>query len=204
VLDALQRECSRTDRTRGTFGVIMLDVDHFKTINDTHGHLVGDGVLREVASRLRSSLRTYDSLGRFGGEEFLVIAPECSALAAQELAERLRRCVCDTPIVYSGRTLTVTISLGVSWGVGSPARDRLLHGADEALYAAKAGGRNRLEVDPSTAVRVVPPKDAPAHRAKDLDASVVDVDGGAAAAVPSPAVEPSAHKRQPLPQHRHQ
>ena len=205
VLDALQRECSRTDRTHGTFGVIMLDVDHFKAINDTHGHLVGDGVLREVASRLRSSLRTYDSIGRFGGEEFLVIAPECSAPAAQELAERLRRCVCDSPIVYSGRTLTVTISLGVSCGAGSPARDRLLLGADEALYAAKAGGRNRLEVArASAAVRVVPPKDATAHRAKDLDASVVDVDGGAAAAVPTPTVEPSAHKRHPLPQHRHQ
>jgi two-component system, cell cycle response regulator len=205
VLDALQRECSRTDRTRGTFGVIMLDVDHFKTINDTHGHLVGDGVLREVAARLRASLRTYDSIGRYGGEEFLVIAPECSAPAAQELAERLRRCVCDTPIVFSGRTLTVSISLGVACGAGSPARDQLLRGADEALYVAKAGGRNRLEVDPaSVVVRIVPPKDATAHRAKDLEATVVDVDRGAAATVPKPAVEPSAHKRQPLPQHRHQ
>jgi len=144
VLDALQQECSRTDRIGGSFGVVMVDVDHFKTINDTHGHLVGDGVLREVAARLRASLRTYDSIGRFGGEEFLVIAPGCGTSTAEELAERLRRCVCDTPIMYSGRTLAVTISLGVAAGAGSPARDALLRGADEALYAAKAGGRNRF------------------------------------------------------------
>ena len=146
VLDALQMECSRTDRIGGSFGLIMLDVDYFKTINDTHGHLVGDGVLREVASRLRGSLRTYDSIGRFGGEEFLVIAPGCGGVTARELAERLRRAVGDTPIVYSGRTLAVTISLGVASGAGSPARDALLRGADEALYAAKAAGRNCLQV----------------------------------------------------------
>jgi len=144
VLDALQQECSRTDRIGGSFGVVMVDVDHFKTINDTHGHLVGDGVLREVAARLRACLRTYDSIGRFGGEEFLVIAPGCGTSTAEELAERLRRCVCDTPIMYSGRTLAVTISLGVAAGAGSAARDALLRGADEALYAAKAGGRNRF------------------------------------------------------------
>ena len=144
VLDALQQECSRTDRIGGSFGVVMMDVDHFKTINDTHGHLVGDGVLREVAARLRACLRTYDSIGRFGGEEFLVIAPGCGTSTAEELAERLRRCVCDTPIMYSGRTLAVTISLGVAAGAGSAARDALLRGADEALYAAKAGGRNRF------------------------------------------------------------
>ena len=143
VLDALQQECSRTDRIGGTFGVIMVDVDHFKSINDTYGHLIGDGVLREVAARLRATLRTYDSIGRFGGEEFLVIAPGCAAIGARELAERLRHAVGDTPITYSGRTLPVTISLGVSAGAGSPARDALLHGADEALYAAKSHGRNR-------------------------------------------------------------
>ena len=143
VLDALQQECSRTDRIGGSFGVIMVDVDHFKTINDTYGHLVGDGVLRDVASRLRTTLRTYDSIGRFGGEEFLVIAPGCGAIGARELAERLRHAVGDTPITYSGRTLAVTISLGVSAGAGSPARDALLRGADEALYAAKSNGRNR-------------------------------------------------------------
>jgi two-component system, cell cycle response regulator len=143
VLDALQQECSRTDRIGGSFGVIMVDVDHFKTINDTYGHLVGDGVLREVASRLRTTLRTYDSIGRFGGEEFLVIAPGCAATGAQELAERLRHAVGGAPIAYSGRTLAVTISLGVAAGAGSPARDALLRGADEALYTAKSHGRNR-------------------------------------------------------------
>ena len=131
----------RTDRIGGSFGVIMVDVDHFKTINDTYGHLVGDGVLREVASRLRTTLRTYDSIGRFGGEEFLVIAPGCAATGAKhgKLAERLRHAVGGAPIVYSGRTLAV-ISLGVAAGAGSPARDALLRGADEALYTAKSNG----------------------------------------------------------------
>src|ERR1051326_2475504 len=138
VLDALQQECSRTDRIGGSFGVIMVDVDHFKAINDTYGHLVGDGVLREVSTRLRGSLRTYDSIGRYGGEEFLVIAPGCGAASAQELAERLRRAVGDTAIRYSGRSLPVTISLGVASGAGSPARDALLGGSDEAVYAWKA------------------------------------------------------------------
>ncbi len=146
VLDALQKECSRTDRIRGSFAVAMVDVDHFKSINDTHGHLVGDGVLREVASRLRASLRTYDSIGRFGGEEFLVIAPGCDAAAAHELGERLRRCVSDADIRYSSRALAVTISVGVASGSGSGARDALLRGADEALYAAKASGRNAVVV----------------------------------------------------------
>jgi diguanylate cyclase (GGDEF)-like protein len=147
VLDALQKECARSERAGTHLGVILVDVDHFKAINDMYGHLVGDGVLSEIAVRLHASLRRYDSIGRFGGEEFLVVAPGCGVRTAQELAERLRICVCDTDIRCADTRVPVTVSLGVTSGTASATRD-LLRRADDALYAAKAGGRNRLEVDP--------------------------------------------------------
>lgn len=150
VLDTLQKECARSDRAGADLGVIMLDVDHFKAINDTYGHLVGDGVLREIAWRLRASIRTYDSIGRFGGEEFLVVAPGCGVAAAQELAERLRACVGDTEIPCAGRALAVTVSLGAASRAVGARHDLLLRSADDALYAAKSNGRNRLEIDPAS------------------------------------------------------
>ncbi len=96
--------------------------------------------------RASGSLRTYDSIGRFGGEEFLIVAPGCGVVAAQELADRLRRCVCEMEIVCGGRTLNVTVSLGVASSTAQTATT-LLRQADDALYRAKSNGRNRLEVD---------------------------------------------------------
>jgi diguanylate cyclase (GGDEF)-like protein len=146
VLDALQRELARSERTAAGLAVIMVDVDHFKAINDTHGHIVGDDVLRAVAGRMRSSIRTYDSIGRYGGEEFLVVAPGCGVAVARELAERLRTSVCGTAITYEDGSLDVTVSLGVAVRTGAPA-GLLLRAADQALYQAKSRGRNRFEVD---------------------------------------------------------
>ena len=126
----------------------MVDIDRFKDINDSCGHLVGDAVLREAAWRMRASVRAYDSIGRFGGEEFLVVAPGCGLHADRELAERLRTCIGEKPIISAGSTVAVTISLGVASAAADARTDALLRNADRALYKAKSSGRNRLEIAP--------------------------------------------------------
>jgi two-component system, cell cycle response regulator len=93
ILEVLGRELARSDRLGTSLGVIMADLDHFKHINDTHGHLAGDAVLREAARRMRLCLRSYDVIGRYGGEEFLIVLPDCDALSTLSLAERLRECI---------------------------------------------------------------------------------------------------------------
>jgi diguanylate cyclase (GGDEF)-like protein len=145
ILDALWRELQRGQRTSTPFGIMIADLDHFKRINDTHGHLVGDEVLRQIAGRFIASVRNYDFVGRYGGEEFLLILPGCNATDLVASAERLRRCVADAPIVTAAGGLTVTISLGLASLPHGKAQDceALLRAADEALYRAKAEGRNR-------------------------------------------------------------
>jgi diguanylate cyclase (GGDEF)-like protein len=148
ILDLLRRETQRHQRTGCPLGVIMIDVDHFKITNDTHGHLVGDAVLQEIARRLQASVRAYDLIGRYGGEEFLVVIPSCRPPDLEAGAERLRRCVGDRPIVTRAGEVVCTISLGVA-SASSLSRDPteyevLLRIADEALYFAKAEGRNRV------------------------------------------------------------
>ena len=116
-------------------------------MNDKFGHLPGDEVLCEVARRLRTSARTYDAVGRFGGEEFLIVAPGCNVAPGLVQAERLREVVCSQPITLQDFSLTVTISVGVAT-ILEPRREdmeALLCAADEALYRAKAAGRNRVE-----------------------------------------------------------
>lgn len=125
---------------------IMADVDHFKQVNDVHGHLVGDRVLREIARRLRLALRPYDVIGRFGGEEFLAMLPRTDLVEVASVAERMRQLIADAPIDVGGVSLPITTSFGVtvSFGGGDDvnfAVDR----ADQALYRAKQGGRNRVE-----------------------------------------------------------
>jgi diguanylate cyclase (GGDEF)-like protein len=148
TMDILRNELSRGDRQGVPLTVTMGDLDHFKRVNDTYGHLAGDAVLREVAQRLRASVRIYDSVGRYGGEEFLVVSPGCQSSAGINQAERLRQVVSVKPISFQDAVISVTVSLGVATldreikgGV-----ERLLGAADGALYRAKAGGRNRLEV----------------------------------------------------------
>jgi diguanylate cyclase (GGDEF)-like protein len=149
VFDILAKECARSKRTREAVTVIMVDVDHFKQINDTLGHLAGDDVLREIAVRLQTSVRTYDAVGRYGGEEFLIVAPGCPLGPARELAERLRATVCSSPIPAGpSEDVSVTISLGIACAAAT-SPDALLGIADRALYDAKASGRNRTVFAPT-------------------------------------------------------
>ena len=122
--------------------VLVVDVDHFKQVNDTVGHAAGDDVLVEVARRLEATVRSEDLVGRWGGEEFIVLAPHTDVTAAAALGERLRAAVGGTPVVGGGRELTVTISVGAAAGDGD---DDLVVQADRHLYAAKAAGRDRVE-----------------------------------------------------------
>jgi diguanylate cyclase (GGDEF)-like protein len=131
----------------------MADIDHFKRINDSLGHGAGDVVLKEVARRLKMDLRPYDIVGRYGGEEFLVILPGCDLAAGARRADAVRNLVAKEPIVTPFGTTSATVSMGVT--VTSAVRDHLvsdlLHEADVSLYAAKKNGRNRVELFSATA-----------------------------------------------------
>jgi len=152
ILDLFKGEIDRSRRNNDSLGIIMVDVDFFKKVNDTHGHLVGDVVLQEVGHRLASGLRSYDSVGRYGGEEFLVVVPGCDALNLVVAAERLRRRIADQPVDTSAGPVPVTISLGLATVQANESglidREGLIRLADAALYAAKARGRNRVESAP--------------------------------------------------------
>jgi len=148
IVDILEGEVSRARREGRPFAVIMADLDHFKEINDTHGHLAGDAVLREAADRMSKTIRPYDRVGRYGGEEFLIVLPGCDQANAVRFAERLRERVNGEPILYQDRPISVTISQGVVVYSGAEATDHftLLQAADAALYRAKSSGRNRVEL----------------------------------------------------------
>ncbi len=145
ILDILRRECSRAQRARGSVGLVMADLDHFKLVNDTYGHLVGDKVLGEVTRRMEASVRAYDSVGRFGGEEFVIVLPECEALDALRHAGRLQSAVSESPVSAGNVSVPVTLSLGVaaSREIDCWNYEALLRAADAALYRAKMEGRNR-------------------------------------------------------------
>jgi diguanylate cyclase (GGDEF)-like protein len=155
ILDVLQRDMTAATRESAPIAVISLDIDRFKTINDTRGHAVGDVVLIEVVKRLQGTLRQNDKLGRVGGEEFLVVLPDTTRDMAVTLAERLRKMVANAPIRTDGEPLSVTVSLGVcerqQWiqdTGGHPELSRCIEAmlavADARLYDAKNAGRNRV------------------------------------------------------------
>jgi len=141
----LQQELSRCHRDERQVGIILLDLDHFKAINDAYGHFAGDAVLRETGARLRSSMRDYDQVGRYGGEEFLVVLPNCDLPQAIQQAERLRSRLCDKTMMVDGVELSISASFGVTISDGSErAPGVFVRVADEALYRSKAEGRNRV------------------------------------------------------------
>jgi diguanylate cyclase (GGDEF)-like protein len=147
LLEALQREQSRAAREGTPLAVIMVDLDHFKRVNDTYGHLAGDSVLREAAVRMQSVVRAYDQVGRYGGEEFLIVLPGTTAANAAQLAERLRVSIGGEPMLADGiHRIGVTASFGVSACEGAAIEPcALIRLADEALYRAKERGRNCVE-----------------------------------------------------------
>jgi diguanylate cyclase (GGDEF)-like protein len=135
--------------------VFFADLDSFKRVNDSHGHLVGDDVLRSTAEKMSRAVREYDHVGRYGGDEFLVVLPNCAAEAAREVAERVRQHIGGEPIAIASIQVKITASIGVAqWHSGQDFRD-LMHRADVAMYRAKQYGRNRVEVD-NTGEKTVP------------------------------------------------
>lgn len=139
-------QLSRSRRARLPVSVLMLDLDHFKRVNDTYGHRAGDEVIAAFAHLVQSCLRKEDLLARYGGEEFVVLVPGASQSAAAALAERIRARIAETPLNAAGHPIRVTVSVGLTSESGEslPSLEAMLDRADEALYAAKAAGRNRV------------------------------------------------------------
>ena len=145
ILSQIGCELSRAKRDNGHISISMLDFDHFKKINDTFGHLAGDAVLREGMNRVEETIRTYDAVGRFGGEEFIVVLPGAKQADAFTIAERIRLKINENNANIDGVSIPFTISQGLATCNGKSTVDELIAEADEALYRAKENGRNRVE-----------------------------------------------------------
>jgi diguanylate cyclase (GGDEF)-like protein len=142
LFEKLENEISRAQRDRLDVAVLMADVDHFKEINDTYGHLVGDEVLHEFAKRIVARIRAYDFAGRYGGEEFVIVLPGCSIEHALRRAEEIREAIAESTISTAAGPIKVTCSVGVVADHGQSTSEEIIRGADEALYSAKRSGRN--------------------------------------------------------------
>ncbi|MBL8179232.1 MAG: diguanylate cyclase [Bryobacterales bacterium] len=144
IIEILTREQSRAARQTMPVGVLMMDIDHFKDVNDTHGHLAGDDVLKEVSRRLLASVRPYDGVGRYGGEEFIIVLPGCDVASIQSRGEAMRLAIADQPITAYERQLSITASFGATVFIPPSTLDvaDLIRTADDALYEAKRRGRN--------------------------------------------------------------
>ncbi len=145
ILERLEEEMARTERQGSLLGVGLIDIDRFKLVNDTFGHATGDDVLREFVSRSMRAMRAYDALGRFGGEEFLVVVPGADSDETEGVLERIRLAICSAPIVAEGNEVNVAVSIGGAVTRGGLI-DGVLRAADDALYQAKSCGRNRVVV----------------------------------------------------------
>ena len=159
IMDLLGRELARSEREKKCTAILLGDVDHFKKVNDTFGHTIGDEVLREIARRLLLCVRSYDFVGRYGGEEFLIVLNNCDPGHALHRAEEIRKAVSSRPILTPAGSLYVSMSLGIllstDWGV-RPAEE-LLHETDAALYCAKAEGRDCVRcAKPQTPLEKIP------------------------------------------------
>ena len=146
ILNIFRNELDRAKREDISIAVIMADLDKFKSVNDTYGHQAGDIVLREASKRMRQITRPYDMVGRYGGEEFIIIVPRCDSTFAAYIADRIRLAVSAEPICLHGHQRELTVSLGVAAirGIEDTDADALVKAADAALYRAKYEGRNRV------------------------------------------------------------
>jgi len=163
--EMFDRELQRSIRENLPLSVLLMDLDHFKSVNDTYGHLAGDEVLREAGKRLQDGVRSYDILSRYGGEEFLILMPGCDEEAARTQAERLRLAIAETPVVIASarhvaHPLTASFGVTISSPMALETPESLVQVADEALYSAKRQGRNRVvfhstgDAAPPTPLRV--------------------------------------------------
>jgi diguanylate cyclase (GGDEF)-like protein len=142
-VEALDREIARASRYRRELSLVMFDLDHFKEVNDTHGHLAGDAVLKTLAHTIKTRIRSEDIFARYGGEEFAIILPEIDGHNAHQFAEKIRRIVETTDFIFEATKIPVTISMGVATlDLEEPAAAALVKRSDERLYEAKASGRN--------------------------------------------------------------
>ena len=164
ILEFFKEELERCRRENQSTGLIMIDIDHFKRVNDSHGHFIGDAVLIEVASRLKGSIRKYDKIGRYGGDEMFIVLPDCNLINVKIIAERLRRCVSEQKIQTEKTDLEITLSAGGISSDISPlaSGDELIQASDRALYSAKEKGRNCVVILES----LLPKKET--HREKGL------------------------------------
>lgn len=144
LLDLLRNEVERTARQHASMGVLLLDVDEFKPVNDTHGHLTGDKVLSEIGHRIRRATRPYDMVGRYGGDEFLIILPDCDPEQTLRSAERIRAAISEAPILTAASAISMEVSIGATVVCGEIREETEILGlADQALYQAKSEKRNR-------------------------------------------------------------
>jgi len=146
VFSDLEQELSRTQRKSEPLSLIMLDLDHFKSVNDTYGHQAGDAVLEEAAKRMHECVRPYDKIGRIGGEEFMIVLGDCNSSEGIEIAERIRKSIGDQFFEFAGNKITATVSIGVAATIANQTfeKELLISAADQALYKAKREGRNTV------------------------------------------------------------
>jgi two-component system cell cycle response regulator len=154
ILDILQRELTRAARESRNLGLVLADLDSFKAVNDTYGHFAGDAVLREFSRRMLHCMRSYDAIGRYGGEEFLIVLPGCDEHCTATQAERMRVTLAGEPMLINEIGYASTCSFGgTSWHPGMPQQvEHLIRIADKALYMAKNQGRDRVVMLPSAGV----------------------------------------------------
>src|SRR3954451_12218787 len=201
LLVSLFAEVERANRYQRPLSVAFVDIDHFKAVNDTFGHAAGDIVLRGVAQTIKSNLRATDSVGRYGGEEFMLILTETDVEEGAVLTEKLRALVAKQTFTVGDQTINVTISIGIAGGSGGPHRsDALVRDADAAMYSAKALGRNQTYIfaEPDEDARVPRAPISPAGRMLAMDVGRAARDA-ATASLTSVIAPLSGHRGQPSP-----
>ncbi|MEE9466574.1 MAG: GGDEF domain-containing protein, partial [Candidatus Neomarinimicrobiota bacterium] len=150
LIQQLEGEMQRARRHTRNFSILLLDIDHFKRVNDTYGHVAGDAVLRDLAATLQATTRRSDYVGRYGGEEFMVLLPETPLDKACLLAEKLREAVSQMVVEAEGHTIkNTTISLGAAGFKDDSSVEAFIHRSDKGLYKAKNGGRNQVQCGPT-------------------------------------------------------